>query len=122
MSSLSSKAKYTLGFFIEISHSASGGIVNAHDHTLEIGMVVSNNNSRNVSFSDLENVVKSVLMRYDKKYINDLPEFNGDPTVENIGEVIYAEVHRRLTINNMTIHRFTIGETPLRTYIITDTP
>ncbi|MCR4717982.1 MAG: 6-carboxytetrahydropterin synthase [Lachnospiraceae bacterium] len=119
---MENKAKYILGFFIEISHSADGNKEHAHEHTLEISMVVSSNSTRFLSFNDLENVVKSVLMRYDKKYINDFEEFGGDATVENIGEVIYAQVLRRLTVNNMTIHRFTIAETPLRTYIITEKP
>ena len=119
---MDNKAKYTLGFFIEISHSANGDVNNAHEHTLEIGMVVSSNSSRFLSFNDLENVVKGILTRYDMQYINDFPEFNGDSTVENIGEVIYEQVHHRLAINNMTIHRFTIAETPLRTYVITDKP
>lgn len=119
---MNNKAKYILGFFIEISHSADGNIEHAHEHTLEIGMTVSDNTTRFMSFNDLEGVVKSILMRYNNAYLNDFPEFKADASVENIGEVIYEQVRQKLEENNMTIHEFTIAETPLRTYIITDCP
>ena len=53
-----------------------------------------------------------------KKYLNDMPEFDGDTSVENVGEVLYARLSKHFEDRHWKFSRMEISETPLRVYVI----
>ena len=112
--------EYRLHFFVEIRHSFDGDPDKAHDHTVEIKCKIGVSQEDIVRFDEIEDTVERIIARYDRHYLNDMEVFGGDTTIEHLGEVLCAEIDSELGRSGYDMNRFEIGETPLRSYIITD--
>jgi 6-pyruvoyl-tetrahydropterin synthase len=66
----------------------------------------------------VEQIVAVYLNRYEKQFLNELPEFHQNADIETIGEVFFAGLTKLLREQGMTLQRLEIGETPLRVYAI----
>ena len=73
---------------------------------------------RNVRMRDIEDNISYILGGYRNQYINDFPEFHGDSTIENMGEVIFQQLYKYFQETDWDLDRFEISETPLRVYAI----
>lgn len=110
---------YKLKYRLNMSHSANNQREMEHHHVLEIELYAYPQGENFVEFGDMEHFVCGCLDRYQNQYLNDCPEFEGDVSLENIGEVLYRELEENFTLHNWNFDRFEISETPLRIYIIT---
>ena len=112
---------YCFHYFISILHSVNNVRENMHSHTLEIVTYVRNNKNTYEQFDEIEKYAGSFLSRYDNHYMNDMAEFEGDASVENIAEVFFEKISAVLEDNGYSLERLEMSETPLRTYIISRT-
>ena len=119
VSSGCSRKYYRLKYRLAISHSADNNIDHEHSHVLEIEAYTFPMMENFQEFNDIEKHVDTCLSRFQNQYLNDLPEFHGDASLENTGEVLFPLLRQTLMQNSWDLRRFEISETPLRVYIIT---
>jgi|GEM_PF-1095324 len=105
---------------LPMDHSFDGDITKKHHHVIEIAVEFSSMKGirRNVRMRDIEENISYILGGYRNQYINDFPEFNGDSTIENMGEVIFRQLYKYFEETDWDLDRFEISETPLRVYAI----
>ena len=106
---------------LSISHSADNQKEHAQVHTVEIATYISYIDGQGdlKQFHDAEKIIDSLLKEYQEAYLNELEGFETDTRIEHLGEVLYFRLHDMLKKYEMSMERFEISETPLRTYIIT---
>lgn len=114
-----SRKYYRLKYRLTIRHSADNNIDHEHSHVLEIEAYTFPMMENFQEFNNIEKHVDDCLSRYQNKYLNDLPEFQKDASLENTGEVLFPLLRAQLKENGWDLRRFEISETPLRVYIIT---
>lgn len=115
---------YCFRYFISISHSMDNVFENRHFHTLEITTYLRDRDGeveKYDKFEDMERYASKILLTYENQYLNDCEEFEGDISIEHVGDVLYERLSRELSEYGLYVERFEIGENPLRTYIITHT-
>ena len=86
VSSGCSRKYYRLKYRLAISHSADNNIDHEHSHVLEIEAYTFPMMENFQEFNDIEKHVDTCLSRFQNQYLNDLPEFHGDASLENTGE------------------------------------
>lgn len=69
-------------------------------------------------FRKVEELVDWCLAPYKNQFLNDMPEFKGDASIEEVGEVFYEKLRQAMKQFSLNLERFEIQETPLRAYII----
>lgn len=106
---------------VSISHSNDYNRENAHAHTVEISAFVrlEEGVSDVKEFADTEKLIDACLSPYKECYLNEIEGFEEDVSIEYMGEILFALLNRKLNDSNICMDRLEIGETPLRTYIIT---
>ena len=110
---------YHIKYRLNMSHSADNDIRHRHKHILDIEMYVTTSTSFQ-EFRSIEKNMSEVLNRYQNRYLNDLPEFGADASLEHTGEAIYTMLCEEVEKHSWHICCFEISETPLRVYIIRD--
>lgn len=110
---------YRLKYRLSMSHSATNSRENEHNHVLEIELFAYPRENVFMEFGDMERFVSGCLDCYQNHYLNDFPEFHGDTSLENVGEVLYLKLENVFEEHSWDFERFEISETPLRVYIIT---
>jgi 6-pyruvoyl tetrahydropterin synthase-like protein len=103
---------------IAIYHGNGCDRQNAHCHTIEIASYIQKADGPCDVFPNAEQIVIAYLARYEKQFLNELPEFHQSADIETIGEVFFAGLTELLRAQGMTLQRLEIGETPLRVYAI----
>ena len=108
---------------ITISHSNDYNKANSHGHTVEIAAYVRLNEmlSDVKKFEDTEVLIDSCLEPYKECYLNDMEGFEDNVSIEYLGETLFFKLNEKFDDSNICMERLEIGETPLRTYIITRT-
>ncbi len=114
-----SRKYYRLKYRLTIRHSADNNRDHEHSHVLEIEVFAFPMMENFQEFNNIEKHVDDCLSRFQNQYLNDLPEFQGDASLENTGEVLFPLLRAELRRSNWNLRRFEISETPLRVYIIT---
>ena len=112
------EAVYCFHYLLPMSHSGDNVREHMHSHTLEITIFISGRNIENESFSKSEGYARDVLARFEGQYFNDMPEFHGNATIENIGEVFFAMLSVTMEDQGLLLKRLEIGENPLQQYVI----
>ncbi len=115
------KTYYRFKFYLNARHSVTfkGKISNIHPHTWEIAISFGTVASETVNFSEFERELEKYFLNYEGKYLNDLPVFQGvNPTMENIGKIMYKDIKNVVNDKNLYFKRIEISENPTRTYII----
>ena len=113
-----SRKYYRLKYRLNIRHSADNNREHEHSHVLEIEAYAFPLMENFQEFNYIERHVDDCLDRFQNQYLNDLPEFAGDASLENTGEVLFPLLREELHRNDWDLQRFEISETPLRVYII----
>ena len=110
------RCKYRL----PIDHSFDGSVEKKHHHVIEISVEFSSlkGTQRSMRMRDVEESIENILNGYRNSFINDFPEFNGDSTIENMGEVFFRKIYESFQDHEWDLDRFEISETPLRVYAI----
>ncbi len=112
------RCKYRL----PIDHSFDGSVEKKHHHVIEISVQFSSLKGiqRKMRMRDVEDSIQNILDNYRNRFINELPEFGGDSTIENMGEVLFKMLFDEFERNGneWELNRFEISETPLRVYAI----
>ncbi|MBR5337855.1 MAG: 6-carboxytetrahydropterin synthase [Lachnospiraceae bacterium] len=105
---------------LPIDHSFDGSIEKKHHHVIEISVEFSSMKGiqRVVRMRDIEDSISNILDTYRNQFINEFPEFNGDSTIENMGEVLFKRLYEYFDTTEWDLDRFEISETPLRVYAI----
>lgn len=109
---------YWISRCLSIRHGSGVDSGKAHGHTIEVQAYIGKDSGELEPFHSMERVLDSYLSRYDECFINALPEFGGDGSIERIGEVFFAGLSRVLEQNGLVLERLEVGETPLRHYVI----
>ena len=84
----------------------------------EITVYISGDRIADEQFTQNESYAGDVLRRYEGQYFNELPEFGGDASIENIGEVFFRMLDQTMKALGLTLKRLEIGENPLKQYVI----
>ncbi|MBR3525383.1 MAG: 6-carboxytetrahydropterin synthase [Lachnospiraceae bacterium] len=112
------EAVYCFHYLLPMTHSGDNVREHMHSHTLEITIFISGRGLENESFSKSEGYAKDALGRFEGQYLNDMPEFHGNATIENIGEVFFAMLSVTMEDRGLVLKRLEIGENPLQQYVI----
>ncbi len=68
-----------------------------------------------VPFNEMHDKLKSLIKHFDKKYLNELPEFADlDPTAETTAKVIYEYLKSHINNENNTLRRIELRVTDSR--------
>lgn len=109
---------YCIRFSVAIRHGHSMDREKAHRHSIELSAYVEKDTDDFEQFREIERCVNAYFAQYQDQFLNAMPEFRGDASLENMGEVFFAGLTAALRDSNLTLKRLEVGETPLRTYII----
>ena len=64
-------------------------------------------------FTIIKRVLTEILSRFDHKYLNELPEFQGiNPTSENIARILYEKLAPAVNIPGVKLDRVRVCESP----------
>lgn len=110
---------YRLKYRLNMSHSATNRRADEHHHVLEIELYAYPKGRDFVEFGEMERLVTECLEIYQNQYFNDMADFDGDVSLEHIGEVLYRKLAENFGKQQWSFDRFEISETPLRVYVIT---
>lgn len=103
-----------------MQHSFDGQIENKHHHLIEIEIVARQMSEDFLEFGSMDSILEQVFQPYQYQYLNEFPEFEGDTSIEHLGEVFYLKVKGALEEQHWKFARFEISETPLRVYAIVE--
>ncbi len=108
---------YKYQYRFNASHSMDSNPEHAHMHTFTVGLYIGR--EQEWIFNDIDSVVRDYLEPYEQAYLNDLPEFRGRvPNLENLGDVLFEGLERKLAEQGATVYQLDIGDNPLSVYQI----
>lgn len=91
---------------------------NVHPHTFEISLFIKINDNNFLLYNDVEKIVEKFLDNYREKEINLIKPFDKlEPSIENIGDVLFTNLKQILSDNNIELIKLEISENPTRVYI-----
>jgi len=78
-----------------------GKCENLHGHNWKVEVYISSNTLNDIGlaidFTDIKSLVNKILMEFDHKNLNDLPDFKKiNPSSENIARVFYSHINKNL--------------------------
>jgi 6-pyruvoyl tetrahydropterin synthase-related domain len=111
---------HRLKYRLCMQHSFDGDIGQKHRHMIEIEIVARQTAGDFLEFASMESILEEVFGPYQHQYLNNFPEFSGDTSMENLGEVFYLKGKASLEKQHWKLARFEISETPLRVYAIAE--
>lgn len=111
---------HRLKYRLCMQHSFDGKEEHKHQHLIEIEIVARHIAEDFLEFASMDSVLEQVFGPYQYQYLNDFSEFEGDTSIEHLGEVFYSRVKEALERQHWRFARFEISETPLRVYAIAE--
>lgn len=115
------KTHYKFKFYLNARHSVTfnGRTSNIHPHTWEVAVYFGSGAGDIVNFTEFEKALEKLFLNFEGKYLNELlPFFGMEPTMENIGKVLYTEIKTLIDNKSLYFKKVEISENPTRTYII----
>lgn len=109
---------HCLKYRLCMQHSFDGDISNKHSHLIEIKIAARQMTEEFLEFASMDSILEQVFGPYQYQYLNEFPEFEGDTSIEHLGEVFYLKIKYALEEQHWRFARFEISETPLRVYAI----
>lgn len=109
---------YVLKYRLPMSHSSSMKKEDSHHHVIEITVQAEYEQQEFIEFLDMEKVLNQCLDPYKNQYLNEMEEFHGDTSIENITEVFYEKLAPAFANEGWNLTKIEVGENPLRVYII----
>lgn len=111
---------YKCQYHFNASHSFDGNKEQAHSHTFTVTLYIRNHSGRDMDFKRLDRMIEIFLGRYEGLYLNELPCFAGDASIEAIGDYFYEQIKTKLSEMNAELMQLDIGDTPLGVYQVCD--
>lgn len=112
------KRRYRFDYRLQIEHQT--GKSSRHHHTLEISFCIQTLREAIIPYDQIAGSFENYLSAYQNVFLNEKPEFHGNTTIENIGEVLCRGMNEIAEKYEYDLYHFEIGESPLRMYIISD--
>ena len=109
---------YHIRACVPLLHSMTGDRSGSHLHSIELSLYLFKPEDAMLRFAEVEGAIDRCLSPYKNQFLNELPDFEHDASIEQIGEVFYARLQEAMADYGLILERFEIEETPLRTYII----
>lgn len=112
---------YTFKFYLNAKHYIliENKSSNIHPHTWEITVEIVGIGTELIKFTDIENIIRTFLMIYEGKLLNNIPPFNyQQPTLENIIDVFYIQIKNIIENNGWKLYKLTVSESPARAITI----
>ncbi len=108
---------------IAICHSNDYNRENAHFHTVEVAAYVKYHDPESdlKIVEDAKNIIDLCYKPFEQAYLNGMEGFEKEVSIEYLGEVLFYKLNQVLDDSDMFLEKLEIGETPLRTYIVTRT-
>lgn len=113
--------KYT--FKLHAAHNLDSSLSEqqAHFHTFEIVLYLTNSNSAFISYEDVEKIIDDYMTQFEGKYLNNTVFFqNVNPSVENIGTVFYDHLKYITLAHGFSLLQLEISETPTRVFRVSE--
>lgn len=113
---------YICKYYLNATHSFDYDVSHAHAHTFTVSFWIQQPGEEEYfSFYDIDRMISGYIDRFNGKYLNEEPEFAAlNPTLENIGDVMFKEVEKRLDKEHVTLLQVEICENPLRVYSVSN--
>lgn len=111
---------YKCQYHFNASHSFDGNKEQAHSHTFTMILYICNHSGRDMDFKRLDRMIEIFLGRYEGMYLNELPCFAGNASIEVIGDYFYEQLKIKLSELNAELMQLDIGDTPLGVYQVCD--
>lgn len=111
---------YKCQYHFNASHSFDGNKEQAHSHTFTLILYIRNHSGRDMDFKQLDRMIEIFLGRYENLYLNELPCFAGNASIEAIGDYFYEQLKIKLSELNAELMQLDIGDTPLGVYQVCD--
>ena len=96
---------YKCQYHFNASHSFDGNKEQAHSHTFTMILYIRNHSGRDMDFKRLDRMIEIFLGRYEGMYLNELPCFAGNASIEAIGDYFYEQLKIKLSELNAGLHR-----------------
>lgn len=112
---------YKFKFYLNARHSVviNGVPSNIHPHTWEVAITFGLDATETVNFTIFEKALEKYFLNFEGKYLNEHESFkNINPTMENMGKIMYSDIKSLVNDKNLYFKRIEISENPTRTYII----
>lgn len=112
---------YRFKFYLNARHSVNfeDRSSNIHPHTWEVVVSFGSGGAGIVNFTMFEDVLEGYFLNYEGLYLNEHLSFkNINPTMENIGKVLYRDIRGIVNDRGLYFKSLEISENPTRTYII----
>ncbi len=92
-----------------------------HNHTLDIEILIRDNQEEFAMFNDNEKMIDNYFDQYEGKYINELEEFIGtNSTIEDMGYVFFKGLKALFEGTEFEMDNIAVSETPSRKYVVSD--
>ena len=111
---------YKCQYHFNASHSFDGNKEQAHSHTFTMILYIRNHSGRDMDFKRLDRMIEIFLGRYEGMYLNELPCFAGNASIEAIGDYFYEQLKIKFSELNAELMQLDIGDTPLGVYQVCD--
>ncbi len=113
---------YVCKYYFNASHSFNGNQASAHSHTFTMALYIGRRDMKDETDMELvDRQVTQFLARYEERYLNDLPEFEGrDASIESIGDVFYEKLNTQFNKTSFLLYQLDISENPLSVYQVAD--
>lgn len=111
---------YLLKFNLYAKHAIfiESGLGEMHPHTWSIALYI-NTDGEYSEFYKIEQFIEALLDEYQNKNFNEIPPFDVlNPTLENIGTVLFNQIELLLQEKAIKIDKMEISETPARIYVV----
>lgn len=111
---------YIFKYYVNAAHSTDNQIEHSHNHTFTISFWIEHpGEKKEVLFNKADTMIKKYLEKFSGKYLNAEPDFAGlNPTLENIGEVIYDQMTKNIKSTGFDLLKVEICENPLKVFSV----
>lgn len=111
---------YKCQYHFNASHSFDGNKEQVHSHTFTMTLYIRNHSAGDMDFKRLDRMIEIFFGRYERLYLNELPCFVGNASVEAMGDYFYEQLKIKLSEMNVELMQLDIGDTPLGVYQVCD--
>lgn len=113
---------YMCKYYFNASHSFNNNKATAHNHTFTLMLYVGIRvKDEGVNADDIDKQVIRFLARYEDRYLNELPEFEGkDGSLESIGNTFYEALKIQFRGTPFSLYQLDIADNPLSVYQVAD--
>lgn len=113
---------YIYKYYFNAGHSFENDSSKEHFHTFQLILYVEDRNTEGQHlFNEVDEKIRKYLERFEGQYLNEMEEFRGRGTsIEDIGEVFYDELLRRMQADGYHLYQLEISENPLCVYILSN--